>query len=56
MDLYEAIHEVVVNVSKVKISKAIHNCSRFRILLTCVVVNVSKVKISKAIHNRAESV
>ena len=37
--------------SKVKISKAIHNLVCGRILLTGAVVNMSKVKISKAIHN-----
>ena len=41
----------VVNVSKIKISKAIHNsCSKILYELLDV-VNVSKIKISKAIHN-----
>ena len=47
-------HPVVVNVSKVKISKAIHN-KRLASKIPClVVVNVSKVKISKAIHNSSK--
>ena len=43
---------VVMNLSKVKISKAIHNFTRFIIFCISVVMNLSKVKISKAIHNK----
>ena len=38
--------------SKVKISKAIHNAAIQQALGPWAVVNMSKVKISKAIHNR----
>ena len=37
--------------SKVKISKAIHNISTYSLIASAAVVNMSKVKISKAIHN-----
>ena len=39
--------------SKVKISKAIHNAEQEQKQSLAAVVNMSKVKISKAIHNRA---
>ena len=41
----------VVNVSKIKISKAIHNATTATTIVSADVVNVSKIKISKAIHN-----
>ena len=41
----------VVNVSKIKISKAIHNKIAGKFKDYGDVVNVSKIKISKAIHN-----
>ena len=44
----------VVNVSKIKISKAIHNSNLIQKLSETDVVNVSKIKISKAIHNYNE--
>ena len=44
-------YPVVVSLSKVKISKAIHNKFRRRKFAPLVVVSLSKVKISKAIHN-----
>ena len=37
--------------SKIEISKAIHNGLIFTALLVSVVVSVSKIEISKAIHN-----
>ena len=42
---------VVVSVSKIEISKAIHNRTKNLISLLNVVVSVSKIEISKAIHN-----
>ena len=42
---------VVISLSKIKISKAIHNCSRSSCSEVCVVISLSKIKISKAIHN-----
>ena len=41
----------VVNLSKIKISKAIHNHNVLLISIHSTVVNLSKIKISKAIHN-----
>ena len=42
---------VVVSLSKIKISKAIHNRLRELFCVAIVVVSLSKIKISKAIHN-----
>ena len=42
---------VVVSVSKIEISKAIHNMEFVEDLKEVVVVSVSKIEISKAIHN-----
>ena len=42
---------VVVSLSKIKISKAIHNSRCAQRLPGGVVVSLSKIKISKAIHN-----
>ena len=38
--------------SKIKISKAIHNHQRLSLFPDMVVISVSKIKISKAIHNK----
>ena len=43
--------QTVVNLSKIKISKAIHNMFFADDDLRVTVVNLSKIKISKAIHN-----
>ena len=43
---------VVISVSKIKISKAIHNGYVLTPALSAVVISVSKIKISKAIHNQ----
>ena len=43
---------VVINLSKIKISKAIHNKLSVQTTAGIVVINLSKIKISKAIHNR----
>ena len=42
---------VVISLSKIKISKAIHNTRRSRSSTISVVISLSKIKISKAIHN-----
>ena len=42
---------VVIIVSKIEISKAIHNRTLARSSLALVVIIVSKIEISKAIHN-----
>ena len=42
---------VVISLSKIKISKAIHNRGIFLQLASGVVISLSKIKISKAIHN-----
>ena len=42
---------VVVSVSKIEISKAIHNDNVVEFVSCPVVVSVSKIEISKAIHN-----
>ena len=42
---------VVISVSKIKISKAIHNSDSDVYAYLSVVISVSKIKISKAIHN-----
>ena len=44
----------VVSVSKIKISKAIHNVLSANQRMMIAVVSVSKIKISKAIHNILE--
>ena len=44
-------YSVVVSVSKIEISKAIHNIPPFDTIFFGVVVSVSKIEISKAIHN-----
>ena len=44
-------NNVVVSVSKIEISKAIHNILLIVTFLSRVVVSVSKIEISKAIHN-----
>ena len=49
------MNTAVVNMSKVKISKAIHNSKNNFLYNLIAVVNMSKVKISKAIHNAALS-
>ena len=41
----------VATLSKIKISKAIHNMSPGYITMTLDVATLSKIKISKAIHN-----
>ncbi len=46
---------VVVSVSKIEISKAIHNKVRNKVYAEAVVVSVSKIEISKAIHNTSMS-
>ena len=43
--------EVVISLSKIKISKAIHNDVGRFLPRTFVVISLSKIKISKAIHN-----
>ena len=42
---------VVISLSKIKISKAIHNLARSVVGDFAVVISLSKIKISKAIHN-----
>ena len=42
---------VVISLSKIKISKAIHNRAERLNLWSKVVISLSKIKISKAIHN-----
>ena len=42
---------VVISLSKIKISKAIHNLLRKSLRVSVVVISLSKIKISKAIHN-----
>ena len=42
---------VVISLSKIKISKAIHNGFVGCALFGGVVISLSKIKISKAIHN-----
>ena len=46
-----SIHVVVVSMSKIEISKAIHNEVQNKVLAYSVVVSMSKIEISKAIHN-----
>ena len=44
--------QVVISLSKIKISKAIHN-EEWSLEVRCrVVISLSKIKISKAIHNK----
>ena len=45
------MNSVVIIVSKIEISKAIHNVSMIILYLIGVVIIVSKIEISKAIHN-----
>ena len=45
------IDNVVISLSKIKISKAIHNCFICYRNIYYVVISLSKIKISKAIHN-----
>ena len=52
MPTYFILINVVISLSKIKISKAIHNLSEFLKADICVVISLSKIKISKAIHNR----
>ena len=42
---------VVISLSKIKISKAIHNMIPQLVIFQVVVISLSKIKISKAIHN-----
>ena len=42
---------VVISVSKIEISKAIHNAELPYLRIKDVVISVSKIEISKAIHN-----
>ena len=42
---------VVISLSKIKISKAIHNYYTKKKFRNEVVISLSKIKISKAIHN-----
>ena len=42
---------VVISLSKIKNSKAIHNIQKGILNLNCVVISLSKIKNSKAIHN-----
>ena len=44
---------VVISLSKIKISKAIHNNNCCSLAHANVVISLSKIKISKAIHNHA---
>ena len=46
------LFKVVISLSKIKISKAIHNRLMMVLMLLRVVISLSKIKISKAIHNR----
>ena len=46
-----AINFVVISLSKIKISKAIHNLIFLPLYCDSVVISLSKIKISKAIHN-----
>ena len=43
--------EAVISLSKIKISKAIHNGIPVEIHNPTAVISLSKIKISKAIHN-----
>ena len=43
--------QVVISLSKIKISKAIHNRIGTLVPSRFVVISLSKIKISKAIHN-----
>ena len=45
---------VVISLSKIKISKAIHNRADLSKTAGTVVISLSKIKISKAIHNSIE--
>ena len=45
---------VVISLSKIKISKAIHNFINEGQNIKWVVISLSKIKISKAIHNPLE--
>ena len=45
---------VVISLSKIKISKAIHNRCLVANAHNVVVISLSKIKISKAIHNPLE--
>ena len=47
--------KVVISVSKIEISKAIHNLFASSQTSLVVVISVSKIEISKAIHNLARS-
>ena len=47
---------VVISLSKIKISKAIHNILAVISFIGTVVISLSKIKISKAIHNYGERV
>ena len=42
---------IVISLSKIKISKAIHNGIARPIIEMYIVISLSKIKISKAIHN-----
>ena len=44
----------VISLSKLKISKAIHNCLSKDENKNIAVISLSKLKISKAIHNQKE--
>ena len=45
------MQEAVISLSKIKISKAIHNRKTPNSLIFSAVISLSKIKISKAIHN-----
>ena len=48
------MEHVVISLSKIKISKAIHNPADRLPFRSFVVISLSKIKISKAIHNPAD--
>ena len=52
MEEIRLLSKVVISLSKIKISKAIHNCYIQKVQTDGVVISLSKIKISKAIHNK----
>lgn len=48
-----SLTSVVISLSKIKISKAIHNPTCFHPLPPFVVISLSKIEISSVIHNFA---
>ena len=51
MILIKIALKVVISLSKIKISKAIHNMMGIPPNVVMVVISLSKIKITKAIHN-----